>query len=125
MWETAERAGLTTANLMWYVWNVPRKQDNENLNFVLQARPTNYIHWRKAYLLRPMEGMSIRPYDIFVTVKSVLQDKVSLKWKHDQIMSWIDLPLERRPQFIMGTYDQRAVELILTSQPQFSVRTFS
>lgn len=30
------------------------------------------------------------------------KDKVPMKEKHDQIMSWIDLPLEKRPQFIMG-----------------------
>lgn len=26
-----------------------------------------------------------------------------MKEKHDQIMEWIDLPLEERPQLIMGT----------------------
>jgi hypothetical protein len=32
----------------------------------------------------------------------VLQDKVPLSEKLDQIMAWIDLPLETRPQFISG-----------------------
>ena len=32
-----------------------------------------------------------------------LQDKVPLSEKLDQIMAWIDLPLEQRPQFISGS----------------------
>ena len=31
-----------------------------------------------------------------------MQDKVSLQDKLDQILAWIDMPLEKRPQFIMG-----------------------
>ena len=31
------------------------------------------------------------------------QDKVPLKKKLDQITAWIDLPIEERPQLIMGT----------------------
>lgn len=31
------------------------------------------------------------------------QDKVPLKEKLDQITAWIDLPIEERPQLIMGT----------------------
>ena len=34
----------------------------------------------------------------------VLQDKVPLNEKLDQIMAWIDLPLEKRPQFISGSF---------------------
>jgi hypothetical protein len=30
------------------------------------------------------------------------QDKVPLSEKLDQIVTWIDLPLEQRPQFISG-----------------------
>lgn len=32
----------------------------------------------------------------------VIQDKVPLQEKLDQILEWIDLPIETRPQFIMG-----------------------
>jgi hypothetical protein len=31
-----------------------------------------------------------------------IQNKVPLKEKLDQIIDWIDLPLEERPQLIMG-----------------------
>ena len=31
------------------------------------------------------------------------QDNVPLKEKLDQILAWIDMPLETRPQFITGT----------------------
>ena len=31
---------------------------------------------------------------------TVLQDEVPLSEKLDQIMAWVDLPLENRPQFI-------------------------
>lgn len=30
------------------------------------------------------------------------QDKVPLKEKHDQLMAWIDLPFDQRPQLLMG-----------------------
>lgn len=33
-----------------------------------------------------------------------------LKEKHDQIMAWIDLPLERRPQLIMGEPSPRSLQ---------------
>ena len=33
---------------------------------------------------------------------AVPQDKVPLQEKLDQILEWIDLPLEERPQLIMG-----------------------
>ncbi|KAK7690300.1 hypothetical protein QCA50_006957 [Cerrena zonata] len=65
MWETAETAGLITANLMW---PGPPKTS-------LGTSPTYFVPWR---------------------------DKVPLKEKHDQIMEWIDLPLEERPQLIMA-----------------------
>ncbi|KAL4250585.1 Phosphodiest-domain-containing protein [Abortiporus biennis] len=63
MWETAERAGLITANLMWP--GPPRTTSG--------VSPTYFIPWK---------------------------DKVPLKEKHDQIMQWLDLPLEKRPQLI-------------------------
>ncbi|KAI0647781.1 Phosphodiest-domain-containing protein [Trametes meyenii] len=65
MWETAEKAGITTANLMW-----PGPPETRT-----GASPTYFVPWR---------------------------DKVPLKEKLDQIVSWIDLPLEKRPQFIMA-----------------------
>jgi hypothetical protein len=82
MWETANRAGLTTANLMWFVL------DHVVMNIVLitlfrpgppattsGAAPTYFIPWR---------------------------NKVSLDDKLGQIMKWIDLPLAERPQLLMG-----------------------
>ena len=38
------------------------------------------------------------------------QDKVPLKWKHDKLMEWIDLPLQQRPQLIMGKLDSIPLE---------------
>ncbi|CDO76499.1 hypothetical protein BN946_scf184622.g7 [Trametes cinnabarina] len=65
MWETAERAGIITANLMWP--GPPKTRTGTS--------PTYFIPWK---------------------------DKVPLKEKLDQILAWIDLPLEKRPQFIMA-----------------------
>jgi len=65
MWETAKRAGLITANLMW-----PGPPETTS-----GASPTYFVPWK---------------------------DKVPLKEKHDQIMEWLDLPLEDRPQLIMA-----------------------
>ncbi|KAI0076312.1 Phosphodiest-domain-containing protein [Panus rudis PR-1116 ss-1] len=83
MWETAERSGLTTANLMWYVrfglwyhWFQPNTQLRPGPPVTSSgASPSYFIPWR---------------------------DKVPLKEKHDQIMRWIDLPLQDRPQLIMA-----------------------
>ncbi|KAI0826795.1 Phosphodiest-domain-containing protein [Trametes gibbosa] len=63
MWETAERAGIITANLMW-----PGPPETRR-----GASPTYFVPW-----------------------------KVSLGVKLNQILKWIDLPLEDRPQFIMA-----------------------
>ncbi|KAH9933195.1 Phosphodiest-domain-containing protein [Epithele typhae] len=63
MWETAEKAGIITANLMW---PGPPKT-------IRGVEPTYFVPWK---------------------------DKVALEDKLDQILSWIDLPLERRPQLI-------------------------
>ncbi|KAI0632394.1 Phosphodiest-domain-containing protein [Trametes polyzona] len=65
MWETAERAGLITANLMW-----PGPPETRT-----GVSPTYFIPWR---------------------------DKVPQQEKLDQILEWIDLPLEERPQLIMA-----------------------
>ncbi|OSD07488.1 Phosphodiest-domain-containing protein [Trametes coccinea BRFM310] len=65
MWETAERAGIITANLMWP--GPPKTRTG--------ASPTYFVPWK---------------------------DKVPLKEKLDQILAWIDLPLDKRPQFIMA-----------------------
>ncbi|GJE99017.1 phosphodiesterase domain-containing protein [Phanerochaete sordida] len=65
MWETAENAGIVTANLMWPGPPVTRRG----------VEPTYFVPWK---------------------------DHVPLKEKHDQIMEWIDLPLEKRPQLIMA-----------------------
>ncbi|KAA1469665.1 Phosphodiest-domain-containing protein [Dentipellis sp. KUC8613] len=65
MWETAGKAGVINANLMW---PGPPKTSSG-------AAPTYFVPWR---------------------------DKVPLSEKLDQITSWIDLPLEERPQLIMA-----------------------
>lgn len=33
-----------------------------------------------------------------------MQDKIPLKVKHDQLMAWIDLPFDERPQLMMGAF---------------------
>ncbi|KAG7088112.1 hypothetical protein E1B28_012137 [Marasmius oreades] len=65
MWETAGKAGVITANLMW---PGPPKTTSG-------ASPTYFVPWK---------------------------DKVSLRTKLNQILAWIDLPLEERPQLIMA-----------------------
>ena len=42
------------------------------------------------------------------------RDKVPLKEKLDQLMEWIDLPLELRPQLIMGEFIGPVQHLRLT-----------
>lgn len=65
MWETAGKAGLITANLMWP--GPPKTQRG--------ASSTYFVPWK---------------------------DHVPLSKKLDQILSWVDLPLEMRPQLIMA-----------------------
>jgi len=65
MWETAQKAGIITANLMW-----PGPP-----NTTTGAAPDYFIPWR---------------------------DRVPLQDKLDQIVAWIDLPFEERPQLIMA-----------------------
>ena len=65
MWETAEKAGIITANLMWP--GPPRTMSG--------ASSTYFEPWR---------------------------DKVPLDEKLSQIMHWLDLPLDERPQLIMA-----------------------
>jgi len=90
MWETAGKAGIITANLMWPGPPVTRND----------AEPTYFVPWR---------------------------NKVPLGEKLDQIMAWIDLPLETRPQFISayepsldqaghatGPYSQRVNDTLKT-----------
>ncbi|KAF9491782.1 Phosphodiest-domain-containing protein [Pleurotus eryngii] len=66
MWETARRAGLITANLMWLG---PTKTSSG-------VESTYFVPWK---------------------------DNVPLKEKLDQIISWVDLPLHKRPQLILGS----------------------
>ncbi|TFL02619.1 alkaline-phosphatase-like protein [Pterulicium gracile] len=65
MWETSERSGIVTANLMWP--GPPKTMSG--------ASSTYFIPWR---------------------------DHVSLEEKLDNILSWVDMPLEKRPQLIMA-----------------------
>lgn len=65
IWETARRAGLITANLMWLgPWTTRTG-----------IKSTYFVPWR---------------------------DKVPMQEKHDQIMTWVDMPIETRPQLILG-----------------------
>lgn len=63
MWETAEKAGMLTANLMW---PGPPRTAND-------IAPTYFVPFK---------------------------DRTPLPEKLDHILSWIDLPLELRPQLI-------------------------
>ncbi|KAI0060321.1 Phosphodiest-domain-containing protein [Artomyces pyxidatus] len=65
MWETAGKAGLINANLMWP--GPPKTKSG--------ASPTYFVPWK---------------------------DKVALSTKLDQILDWIDMPLEERPQLILA-----------------------
>lgn len=65
MWETAGKAGIITANLMWP--GPPKTRSG--------AASTYFVPWK---------------------------NKVPMTQKLDQVMAWIDLPLELRPQLIMA-----------------------
>ncbi|KAE9408893.1 Phosphodiest-domain-containing protein [Gymnopus androsaceus JB14] len=65
MWETANKAGIITANLMWP--GPPKTKSG--------AAPTYFVPWK---------------------------DKVPLSVKLDQLLQWIDLPFEERPQLLMA-----------------------
>lgn len=65
MWETVERAGMKSANLMWP--GPPITQSG--------VSPTYFVPWRNRFPL----------------------DK-----KLDQILDWIDINVEQRPQLIVG-----------------------
>lgn len=65
MWETAEKVGVITANLMW---PGPPKTSSG-------ASSTYFVPWK---------------------------DRVPLSEKLSQIVDWIDLPIELRPQLIMA-----------------------
>ena len=42
------------------------------------------------------------------------QDKVPLDEKLEQILTWIDLPLEKRPQLLLGTYSYSFQDIAMT-----------
>ncbi|KAJ7069556.1 alkaline-phosphatase-like protein [Mycena amicta] len=65
MWETAGKAGIITANLMWP--GPPKTTSGASSSY--------FVPWK---------------------------DKVPLKEKLDQLIEWIDLPLETRPQLLMA-----------------------
>lgn len=107
MWETAGKAGVITANLMWFAFLRTHKAAVHNAKQIsfCQARPTNHNDRRISDLLRTLEGKHTSGC-LFVTYFLIfaLQNHVSLKVKLDQIVNWIDLPLEKRPQLIMGMF---------------------
>jgi len=65
MWETAGKAGIITANLMWP--GPPKTTSGASSNY--------FVPWK---------------------------DKVPLKEKLDQVVQWIDMPYEERPQLLMA-----------------------
>ncbi|KAJ3988030.1 Phosphodiest-domain-containing protein [Lentinula detonsa] len=65
MWETANKAGVITANLMWP--GPPKTKSGSS--------PTYFVPWK---------------------------DKVPLSVKLDQLLAWIDLPFDERPQLLMA-----------------------
>ncbi|KAF5380642.1 hypothetical protein D9757_007065 [Collybiopsis confluens] len=65
IWETANKAGIITANLMWP--GPPKTRSG--------VSPTYFVPWK---------------------------DKVPLSVKLDQLLGWIDLPFDERPQLLMG-----------------------
>ena len=68
-----------------------------------QARPSKDGLRRQSDVLRALESMLDDRITLSVSVTdAVPQDKVPLQKKLDQILEWIDLPLEERPQLIMG-----------------------
>jgi len=88
MWETAERAGIRTAHLMWSVWTDFTNGRILSLINIPLRRPG------------PPKTSSGASSTYFVP----WADKVPLKEKHDQLMSWIDLPFNERPQLLMGEF---------------------
>ena len=104
MWETAERAGIITANLMWYVSSRSPTPWLDAEQITPKARSSQDADWGISDVFRTLEGKhtSSDPYTGVLT--RALQDKVPLREKLDQILTWIDLPLEQRPQFIMGEF---------------------
>ena len=121
MWETAEKAGVRTANLMWYVMLDATLRFRFGLTWG-QAR-TAKDHKRCFFdVLRTLEGVCYSSYSMFLShLGYAAQDHVPLKEKLDQILSWIDMPIETRPQFIMGSsgvilaYCCRALILTISS----------
>jgi hypothetical protein len=99
MWETAGKAGLITANLMWsafvalpFFLLIPRVLLGRDL---LKLFPVLRLHIMS--LTRYVR--SFLPPDIF---NDFVQEK-SLDLKLSKILEWIDLPLSERPQLILGT----------------------
>jgi hypothetical protein len=48
---------------------------------------------------------------IHILIVLGMQDKIPLKVKHDQLMAWIDLPFDERPQLMMGAF-RSVVEMV-------------
>jgi len=44
-----------------------------------------------------------------------MQDKIPLKVKHDQLMAWIDLSFDERPQLLMSAF-RSVIEMFLFSK---------
>ncbi|KAM6494084.1 Phosphodiest domain containing protein [Amanita muscaria] len=88
VWETAEKAGIRSANLMWQV---------------LLERLASPL-FNAIILVRPGPPKTIRDISstYFVPWKASETDKVPLDNKLDQILRWLDLPLVERPQLILA-----------------------
>ena len=61
------------------------------------ASPTYFVPWKVCFFVLLALCLPLTAYAV--------QDHVPLKHKLNQILSWIDMPIETRPQFIMGMRD--------------------
>ena len=102
MWETAGKAGMITANIMWYVWlSISTFSLVYQRRAFTQARPPDHQQWCQTHLFRFVGCQSV--YDpLRIRSLTLRQEDISLSEKLDRIMAWIDLPLGERPQFISG-----------------------
>jgi hypothetical protein len=91
MWETAERAGLITANLMWCVLYL-----NSSLALKLQELIPVLLTVNRPGPPTTLSGVS-------PTYFVPWRDRVPLQEKLDQILEWIDIEdVDERPELILS-----------------------
>ena len=76
------------------MWLGPRKTTGG-------VSPTYWLPWRVRIALVLLDGfpsrLTLSPFSL-----PSIQNHVPMKEKHDQIMEWLDMPFEERPQLILG-----------------------